>query len=286
MDAAPSPVAPTPPLSADDAPGWEPLAAALGAVHELPDAANGRTADLGAGLLGAMQAAFALQRSLAHGDLPAASAERIAPAELLDSSVLGEESGRLQLPLYERVMAAQRAGSLSFLRALAQSDGGADGAEAAAAGAPSHEIAARLGVHDDSSSDDDDGDDGARAPATSAADAAAAAADAAAFRELYLGIVTEACGEELDGIRRDEQLDPRGLASLIDALEFGAETFDATDASLALRSFAPAAATAEADDDEENAGEDDDDAAAGGPPPLLRAARELRKSTRAARRAS
>ena len=148
MDAAPSPVAPTPPLSAADAPGWEPLAAPLGAVHELPDAANGRSADLGAGLLGAMQAAFALQRSLAHGDLPAASAERIAPAELLDSSVLGEESGRLQLPLYERVMAAQRAGSLSFLRALAQSDGGADGAEAAAAGAPSHEIAARLGVHD------------------------------------------------------------------------------------------------------------------------------------------
>ena len=274
MDAAPSPVAPTPPLSAADVPGWEPLAAALGAAHELPDAANGRTADLGAGLLGAMQAAFALQRSLAHGDLPAASAERIAPAELLDSSVLGEEGGRLQLPLYERVMAAQRAGSLSFLRALAQSDGGADGAEAAAAGAPSHEIAARLGVHDDSSSDDD-GDDGARAPATSAADAAAAAADAAAFRELYLGIVTEACGEELDGIRRDEQLDPRGLASLIDALEFGAETFDATDASLALRSFAPAAATAD-DDDDEDAGEDDDDAAADGPP-LLRAARELRK---------
>ena len=259
-------------------PGWEPLAAALGAVHELPDAANGRTADLGAGLLGAMQAAFALQRSLAHGDLPAASAERIAPAELLDSSVLGEEGGRLQLPLYERVMAAQRAGSLSFLRALAQSDGGADGAEAAAAGAPSHEIAARLGVHDDSSSDDD-GDDGARAPATSAADAAAAAADAAAFRELYLGIVTEACGEELDGIRRDEQLDPRGLASLIDALEFGAETFDATDASLALRSFAPAAATADADDDDAG---DDDDAAANGPP-LLRAARELRRAPRGER---
>ena len=104
------------------------------------------------------------------------------------------------------------------------------------------------------------------------------------FRELYLGIVTEACGEELDGIRRDEQLDPRGLASLIDALEFGAETFDATDASLALRSFAPAAATADADDDDEDAGEDDDAAAADGPP-LLRAARELR-STRAARRAS
>ena len=93
-------------------------------------------------------------------------------------------------------------------------------------------------MHDDSSSDDD-GDDGARAPAASAADAAAAAADAAAFRELYLGIVTEACGEELDGIRRDEQLDPRGLASLIDALEFGAETFDATDASLALGRLRP-----------------------------------------------
>eukprot|EP00965_Chrysotila_dentata_P188048 6172500-Pleurochrysis_carterae.AAC.1 len=58
-----------------------------------------------------------------------------------------------------------------------------------------------------------------------------------AFRSLYMEILTEGTAEELDEMRRNEAMDEAGLSMLIDALQFGGESFNETERRLAISSF-------------------------------------------------
>ena len=58
------------------------------------------------------------------------------------------------------------------------------------------------------------------------------------FCRLFMDVLTEGAPDELDALRREkEQLDEQSLSMLIDALEFGADTFSTEQAAIALRSY-------------------------------------------------
>ena len=66
-----------------------------------------------------------------------------------------------------------------------------------------------------------------------------------AFRDLYMQILAEGVGDELDAVRREGggrggkggAADEEGLAFLVDALEVGASTFSVAERQLALSSY-------------------------------------------------
>jgi hypothetical protein len=86
--------------------------------------------------------------------------------------------------------------------------------------------------------DDDDGDDEAHDGICAAPPQPAESETRSQFCRLYMDVLTEGAPDELDALRREkEQLDERSLTMLVDALEFGADTFSPEQATLALRSY-------------------------------------------------
>ena len=63
------------------------------------------------------------------------------------------------------------------------------------------------------------------------------AAERHALRNLYMEVLTEGAGEELDELRTKEHLDESKLGVLIDALESGASAFNREQRQLALDSL-------------------------------------------------
>ncbi|KAL1520005.1 hypothetical protein AB1Y20_023486 [Prymnesium parvum] len=142
-------------------------------------------------------------------------------------------------PLYERVLATNQAATLHFLDALAAVDRSGAGDEAEWSGWGEHLPHGRPSLLD--SADGEEVSDAEEAVHAADDSPAGGAADDGEererFRELYMEILTEAVPDELEKLRQDH-MDPRELAVLVDALEFGAETFDGPQRKLATQSYA------------------------------------------------
>ena len=68
---------------------------------------------------------------------------------------------------------------------------------------------------------------------------AARPVDADAFRVAYMSVLADGAADELDVLRSEEPaMDDAALESLIDSLEFGAQTFQPTQRDLFVWSFA------------------------------------------------
>ena len=160
----------------------------------------------------------------------------IRAAELMGeatNSSIGPPLDALRLPLYDRLAPAQQSGCLSFVRAMASADrddAGAVVAERDQSAGGSGGGGVRVG--------------GGGGGGTDEAGDSEAAADGKAFRDLYMQILAEGVGDELDTVRREGggrggkngAADEEGLAFLVDALEVGASTFSVAERQLALAS--------------------------------------------------
>ena len=231
----------TPPLDAADTAGWAELATSLGAMQrcallseeqlaQLPtaqgNAAIGRYAELGGSVVRLLLQSLELHRTLASHTESAsflarqpAEPQPLTAADLISrgtSDALGGPLSAMQLPLYDRLAQAQQLGCLKFLQAMAAAD--RDNAGEGGKGGESEE--------------EEEG-----------AAAAGSEHTGAAFRDLYMQILAEGCGDELDALRREGSgRDGQGdggesLSFLIDALEVGAETFSPIEKQLALASY-------------------------------------------------
>ncbi len=228
----------TPVLEGAETPGWGELTATLGTIQRCPllsdeqlaalptpqgNAVIGRYAELGGSVVRLLLQSLELHRTLSAQTESASflARQRAEPATLSaadliarpTSDALGAPLAAMQLPLYDRLAPAQQLGCLKYVQALAaadRDDAGGEGGES-----------------------DEDGDG---TPAAGAGDAGRA------FRDLYMEVLAEGCGDELDALRREGGRDPaadggESLSFLIDALEVGAETFSATEKQLALASY-------------------------------------------------
>lgn len=163
----------------------------------------------------------ALERAVPSGlDQPERGPLRA--AELLPSHALGEALAPLQLPLYDRVMASQRAAAYTYLRAIGEGEE-AEGDEAA-------------GEEDSMVALGDWGVERTPRAAGQTVEGSVATLRAS-FKRLYMEILTEGAAEDLDGLRRSEALDKGSLSMLVDALEAGAETFDDESRRIAMDSY-------------------------------------------------
>ena len=237
----------TPPLDAADTAGWAELATSLGAMQrcallseeqlaQLPtaqgNAAIGRYSELGGSVVRLLLQSLELHRTLASHTESAsflarqpAEPQALTAADLISrgtSDALGGPLSAMQLPLYDRLAQAQQLGCLKFLQAMAAAD--RDDAGEGGAGGEGGE-----------SEEEEEEEEGAAA--------AGSEHTGAAFRDLYMQILAEGCGDELDALRREGGgRDGHGdgsesLSFLIDALEVGAETFSPIEKQLALASY-------------------------------------------------
>ena len=231
---------------ADAPPGWEQLAESLQLLQQcalptdeqlaaLPtpqaNAAVGRSAQLGAVVVRVLQQSLELHRSVSALTEPPsrrrAESVPISAAELMgeaSTSSIGAPLDALRLPLYDRLAPSQQSGCLSFVRAMASAD--------------RDDAGAIVAERDQSSG-------GSGAGGADEAGDSEAAAEGKAFRDLYMQILAEGVGEELDAVRREGggrggkggAADEEGLAFLVDALEVGASTFSVAERQLALSSY-------------------------------------------------
>ena len=259
-----SSVDPSPPLECELAPGWDRLLDALSQlsatapsddeVLAATSAAGLRHAHLGASLLRALNGTFRLHQTLERAGMVAAQSaaeareqlhtvERLGRVDPLPTAWLGEELS--ELPIYSRVMATNQVAARKVLDALAAVDRAATDGSAGETGGreetwrgwevPNGEPA----VSRDSGGDaEDDARVLAAARRVSSLPAHAEMDEAARtrFRDLYMELLTEAAASDLEQLRQ-AHMTPRQLGVLVDALEAGAETFDAPQRQLAMQSY-------------------------------------------------
>lgn len=214
---------------------------AVDAAVEAVDALRASSADdadaAAQPLLRALVDAVALHVALDKAEQPSARRalplDHLDPSALLPSNALGAELEWMQLPLYEVVLASQQAASLRYVEAMASIS--------AVDGLPDVDGDASFDGADDAVGRSFRGlelDDADMLHETDVERAREERAkDSAAFRELYMGILTEEAAADLEGIRQSGKMDEDGLSMLIDGLEAGADTFSPDEQKLALESY-------------------------------------------------
>lgn len=181
-------------------------------IAQLPEAESAtlaeKYAEMGGTLVRVLQRTLQLQRSF-DGDIGPEIAP-FGPADLVPSHA----SGTIQpfrLPLYRRVVeATQHAHSRLSALGSSSSTGREHALDGLGSGAPTaRELADSINLE----------------PTAGSSHHAADAAEQRAFRSAYMELLADGAGDELDALRREEPaMDDAALGTLIDALEFGADS--------------------------------------------------------------
>jgi len=194
------------------APEWAPL---LSALEDLGSSCDAQLPLLevdscrGGAILYAIQRVLQLHNAVASAD-GQASSERLGPVDLSALSASGAALPSLRSTVYERVAASTRHAHSCCESALGGRSKAARSTRGLRSGPPlEHELAdadERIGS-------------GSRSPG-------GGHEDTRSFRDAYMVMLADGAADELDALRREEPpMDEAALATLIDALEHGAETF-------------------------------------------------------------
>lgn len=194
------------------APEWAPL---LSALEDLGSSCDAQLPLLevdscrGGAILYALQRVLRLHNAVASAD-GQASSERLGPVDLSALSASGAALPSLRSTVYERVAASTRHAHSCCESALGGRSKAARSTRGLRSGPPlEHELAdadERIGS-------------GSRSPG-------GGHEDTRSFRDAYMVMLADGAADELDALRREEPpMDEAALATLIDALEHGAETF-------------------------------------------------------------
>lgn len=211
------------PIEQASAPEWAPLLSALSALGsscERPPLAASEDlaepfAQMGGAVLSVLQRVLELHRLVGDCDGGAnVAAEHLGPANLSLPPSGDALLPSLRVPVYERVAATTRHAHGCFEAAVGGGSSAgkrARGSSSLCAGPPT---AGELA--------DDDDDDTLSRPFASLGPSD----ERRAFRDSYMALLADGAADELDALRREEPpMDEAALATLVDALEYGAETF-------------------------------------------------------------
>ena len=194
------------------APEWAPLLSALESLDSSCDAQlpllEVDSCRVSA-ILYALQRVLRLHNAVASAD-GQASSERLGPVDLAALSASGAALPSLRSTVYEQVAASTRHAHSCCESALGGRSKAARGTRGLRSGPPlEHEL--------------EDADERIVSDSRSAG---GGHEDTRSFRDAYMVMLADGAADELDTLRREEPpLDEAALATLVDALEHGAETF-------------------------------------------------------------
>ena len=191
------------------APEWAPLLSALEDLGSSCDAQLPLLEVDSCAILYALQRVLRLHNAVASAD-GQASSERLGPVDLAALSASGAALPSLRSTVYEQVAASTRHAHSCCESALGGRSKAARSTRGLRSGPPlEHEL--------------EDADERIVSDSRSAG---GGHEDTRSFRDAYMVMLADGAADELDTLRREEPpMDEAALATLVDALEHGAETF-------------------------------------------------------------